>query len=77
MGIIPMHAYIVILDIVEGLLRQKNTVQGVVFQGPGVAEDKGLGVSEGKTCSTRGQHIVQSGRQLLVEAHAHLEGEVD
>ncbi len=54
---------------VEGLLRQKNTVQGVVLQW--------LGVAEGRTCSTRGRHIVQSGRQLLVEAHEHLEGEVD
>ncbi len=62
MGIIPMHAYIVIPDMVEGLLHQKNTVQGAVFQGPGVAEDKGLGVAEGRTCSTRGRNIVQSGR---------------
>ncbi len=53
---------------VEGLLRQKNALQGAVFQGPGVAEDKGLGVAEGRTCSTRERHIVQSGRQLLVEA---------
>ena len=53
---------------VEGLLRQKNALQGAVFQGPGVAEDKGLGVAEGRTCSTRGRNIVQSGRQLLVEA---------
>ena len=39
----------------------------------GVAEgrmwDKGLGVAEEKTCGTGGQHIVQSGRQPLVEAH--------
>ncbi len=63
---------------VEGLLRQKNTVQGVVLQWLGVAEDNlGLGVAEGRTCGTRGRHIVQSGRQLLVEAHEHLEGEVD
>ncbi len=39
----------------------------------GVAEgrmwDKGLGVAEEKTCGTGGQHIVQSDRQPLVEAH--------
>ena len=54
---------------VEGLLRQKNTVQRAVFQGPGVAE--------GRMCGTRERNIVQSDRQLLIEAHAHLEGEVD
>ena len=71
---------IVIPDMVEGLLRQRNTMQGVVFQwgtGLGVAESTGLGVAEGRMCSTRGRHIVQSGRQSLVEAHEHLEGEVD
>ena len=62
---------------VEGLLRQKNTVQRAVFQGPGVAEDKGLGVAEGRMCGTRERNIVQSDRQLLIEAHAHLEREVD
>ncbi len=54
---------------VEGLLHQKNTVQRAVLQW--------LGVAEGRMCSTRGWHIVQSGRQLLVEVHEHLEGEVD
>ncbi len=63
---------------VEGLLRQKNIVQGGVLQWLGVAEDKGLGVAEGRTCGTRGRNIVELGRQLiLVEAHEHLEGEVD
>ena len=63
---------IVIPDMVEGLLRQRNTMQGVVFQW-----GTGLGVAEGRMCGTRGRHIVQSGRQSLVEAHEHLEGEVD
>ena len=34
---------------------------GVVLQ-----EDRGLGVAEGWMCGTGGQHIGQSGRQLLV-----------
>ena len=63
----------------EGLLRHTNTVLRVVVQWgieQGVAEctrlgvilqeDKGPGVAEGRMCGTGGQHIVQSGRQLLV-----------
>ncbi len=43
--------------------------------GLGVAEGTQLGVAEG---STGGQHIVvQSGRQLLVEVHKHVEGGPD
>ncbi len=60
-------------------------MQGVVFQwgtGLGVAESMAaesmaLGVAEGRMCGKRGRHIVQSGRQSLVEANEHLEGEVD
>ena len=36
-----------------------------------------LGVAEGRTWDTGGQHIVQSGRLLLVEAHEYLEGGLD
>ncbi len=36
-------------------------------------------VPEGRTwdTGTRGQHIVQSGRQLLVDLHTHFEGGAD
>ncbi len=51
---------------------QWGTEQGVVVQqGMVVQWNKGLGAAEGRTCDTRGQHIVQLGRQLLV---AYFEG---
>ena len=77
--IIGGHA-VVILDMVEGLLRQKNTVEGVVVHWgteQGVVLQWGMGlqlvVAEGRMCGTRGRHIVLSGRQ----AHENLEGEAD
>ena len=76
----------------QGVVVQWGTEQGVVLQedkGLGVAEcmrlgvaegrmwDRGLGVAEGRTCDTGGRHIVQSGRQPLVEAHTYVEGGAD
>ncbi len=58
-------------DMLEGLLCQTSIDQGGVSQW-----DTRLGVAEKKTCGTGGQHIVQSGRQPLVEAQ-YFEGVPD
>ena len=60
-----------ISDMLEGLLRQTSVDQGGVSQ-----LDKRLGVAEEKTWGTGGQHVVQSGRQPLVEAQ-YFEGVPD
>ncbi len=84
------HTNMVQREVVQWGTEQEVVVQWgteqvvVVLQedkGPGVAEgrmwDRGLGVAEGRTCDTGGRHIVQSGRQPLVEAHTYVEGGAD
>ena len=64
----------------QGEVVQWGTEQGVVLhedKGLEVAECMRLGVAEGRTCDTGGQHIVQSGREPLVEVHAYFEGVPD
>ncbi len=77
----------VIPDMVEGLLRQKNTIQGVVFQWDTelravlqwnkelravLQGNKELGVAEGRMCGMGRRRIVQ-----LVEPHEHFEEGLD
>ena len=58
---------------VEGLLRQKNTVQGAVLQWLGIAEGRTcLEVAEGRMCGMGRRRIVQ-----LVEPHEHFEEGLD